>query len=101
MKKQTLLWKVSTTGLFKEILVNIDPKSKASLAIPIDIFLKLLAQVGTRAAEINDKELNKLMMRLGLYSISNPDDPEYNPKLVSEYLDEEFVVPKPTLEATK
>jgi len=37
------------------------------LKVPLNIFQNLLGQVAQRAIEINDKELNKLMIRLALY----------------------------------
>ena len=87
-KTLTLQWKVHTTGLLKEVLLNVDRKSRASLAIPLQCMINLLGKVGERAAQLNDPELNKLMIRMCLYSIANPDDPEYNPELVSKILGE-------------
>ena len=81
-------WKVCTSGLMKEILTNVDKKGQSALRDPIIIFANLLIQVGQRATELNDPELNKLMIRLCIYSISDPNDPEYNPELVSKILDE-------------
>jgi len=85
-KKQTqiLLWKVQTAALLKEAVEN-TPDGWA-LKIPFEIMMNILAQVAKRAIELDDEELNKLMLRLGLYSISNPEDPEWNPTLVEEYL---------------
>lgn len=80
---QTLAWRVHTHGLFKEILLD---HSNRMLEIPLNIMLDLLRQVAQRATELNDPKMNELMIRLSLYSVANPDDPEYNPKLVAEYL---------------
>jgi hypothetical protein len=85
---QKLGWKVSTSGLMKEILTNVDKKGQSALRDPILIWVNLIGQVGQRAAQLNDPELNKLMVRLGIYSISDPNDPEYNPELVSKILEE-------------
>jgi hypothetical protein len=85
--QETLEWKVHTHGLLTEILGN--PEC-ASLKIPLNILLDILRSVGKRASEINDPELNKLMIRLSLYSIANPDDPDYNPKLCSKILEDEI-----------
>lgn len=79
----SMLWKVHVHDLFKETLAN--PECYA-LKIPLKILMDILAQVAQRATEINDKELNKLMMRLSLYAVSDPHDPEYNPEMVSKYL---------------
>jgi hypothetical protein len=81
---ENLGWKVHTPGLFKLIIE--DPHGWA-FQIPLNIMLDLLRKVAQRATELNDPELNKLMIRLSLYSISNPEDPEYNPELVNQLLE--------------
>jgi len=80
---EQLEWKVATYDLFKEILIN---KDCAVLRIPLNVLLSLLRQVAQRAIELDDPQLNGLMLRLGLYSISNPSDPEFNPELVEKCL---------------
>ena len=84
MSVQKLDWRVHTHGLLKEILF--DPNNRM-LEIPLNIMLGILREVAQRASELNDPKMNELMMRLGLYSISNPDDPEYDPVLVSKLLE--------------
>jgi len=75
----TLKWQVNTPALLEEILLN---KSASALRIPLNIFGKLLAQVGERAAEINDPKLNALMCRLAIYSIADPYSPDYDRRKV-------------------
>lgn len=70
----------------QEILTNVDKKGQSALRDPIIIFTNLLIQVGQRAAELNDPEMNKLMVRLCIYSIADPNDPDYDPVLVSKIL---------------
>lgn len=82
---KSLEWKVHTHGLFQEILEN--PQC-STLKVPLNILLGILRQVAKRASEINDAELNKLMIRLCLYSIANPDDPEFDYEVISKILDE-------------
>lgn len=82
-KAETLQWKVHVCDLLQEILNN--PECYA-LKIPLKVLANILTQVAQRATELNDKELNKLMMRLSLYAVSDPHDLEYNPELVSKYL---------------
>ena len=87
MNEKILLgWKVHTTDLFEEISANFshDPQ----IRIPLQILSNLLAQVAQRAIELNDSKLNKLMIRLTLYSIANPHSPDYNPEVVSKILNE-------------
>jgi len=59
-----LVWKVNTAQLLQEILNN---PGTSILSIPLNIFGKLLAAVGERAAQLNDDELNGLMARLAIY----------------------------------
>ncbi len=63
-------WKVHTPSLLRETLTN---PGTAILAQPFRIFGQLLAEVATRAAEIDDPKLNILMMRLTLYEQADPE----------------------------
>ena len=83
---KTLQWKVSVVELFNEILAN--AKYDSQIRIPLNIIINYLAQIAQRATELNDPQLNKLMIRLSLYSISDPNDPEFNPELVRKILNE-------------
>jgi len=83
--KQSLGWKVHTRGLLEEISSNFNAPQ---ILIPIKILDNLLRQVAKRATEINDLKLNALMIRLTLYSIADPDSPDYNPKAISKILGE-------------
>ncbi len=77
-------WKVHASQLLDEIAKNDD---MAVLIAPLNIFKGLLRQVAERAIQINDKELNKLMIRLALYEQADPLSEEYNEKMVNEYLE--------------
>jgi len=94
MTKQTLGWKVCTQRICRQAVE--ETTDGWALKIPFQIMLNLLAQVAKRAIELDDEELNKLMLRLSLYSIANPENPEYNPELVEAYLEhgKELVVNK-------
>jgi len=83
MSRENLQWKVHTRGLLEEISTN--PQC-ATLRIPIKILDGLLRQVAKRAIEINDEKLNALMMCLTLYSIADPDSPDYDGKRLSKLL---------------
>jgi len=72
---ENLCWKCNSSGLINEILKN---KECAILYRPLQIFAAILAEVGERAAEINDPKLNALMCRLAIYSISDPYNPEFD-----------------------
>lgn len=76
----SLKWKVDTPALLREIAdCAIPAKNGGVLKIPLNIFQQLLAEVADRAIIINDKELNKLMIRLNLYegSTTSKDLIEY------------------------
>jgi len=66
--------------------VNYNPQNEI-FRQPLNILQNILKQTAQRATKINDKELNKLMLRLTLYSISDPNDPEYNPEQTTKYLE--------------
>ena len=75
-------WKVHTANLLTEVLTN---PGTAILQKPLTIFSRLLHEVATRASELHDPELDKLMMRLTLYEVADPTSKEYDPKILEEY----------------
>ncbi|HEX8249019.1 MAG TPA: hypothetical protein VF599_12650 [Pyrinomonadaceae bacterium] len=85
MKAKTqkeLGWKIHTANLFDEIL---NKNNKMGIFnIPLNILGKLLAEVGERASELNDPILNELMCRLTIYTIADPESPDYDPKKLKE-----------------
>lgn len=76
-------WKVHTYLLLKEI---VNCSGQAILEKPINIFGKLLAAVGERAVELNDPKLNALMCRLTIYTVADPESPDYDPATVREVM---------------
>ena len=82
--KDKMIWRFNTPEFFREVSNNIPQMS--ALRAPLVIFRSLLIEVGERAIELNDPKLNALMIRLSLYSISDPYDKDYDPKLVNEIL---------------
>jgi len=83
-KTETLEWKVCTARICRQAVE--ETHDGWALKIPFQIMLNLLAQVAQRAIELDDEKLNKLMLRLSLYSISNPENPEYDSEFVEAYL---------------
>ena len=79
-------WKVNTPSLLKEILES--NNETWALAAPLNILRQLLAQTAKRAIELDDEELNKLMMRLALYSVAEPGSPDFDQEFVNDYLGE-------------
>ena len=61
---------VNTPQFLKEACENCNG---GIYAICWNVFRNLLAQVATRAAELNDPILNTLMIRLNLYELKNED----------------------------
>jgi hypothetical protein len=78
--------KVNIPGLFQEVFNNPDC---AVLKVPFSVLRDILAEVAKRAIELDDQELHKLMLRLTLYEIANPESPEFNPDAVQRYLERE------------
>lgn len=74
-------WKVHTPRLLEEVLKN---KGASVLRAPVNIFGNLLAAVGERAIELNDPQLNALMCRLTIYTIADPESPDYAPDILEE-----------------
>lgn len=68
-------WRMQTANLLNEIL-NSNEKM-AIFSLPIHILGVLLGKVADRASQLEDKELNKLMLRLGLYNQANPDSEDF------------------------
>jgi len=74
--KSRVEWRVHTPLLLQEIVKN---NNSSILRIPLSILGNLLSEVGERAAELNDPILNNLMLRLTIYSASDPTSPDYDP----------------------
>lgn len=87
-KSMNHLIKVNTAGLFKEIVDSND--QMWIMSIPLQQILTILAEVGERAAEIDDPKLNALMMRLSIYAISDPASPEFDQDFVSDYIEKAY-----------
>lgn len=54
--------------------------------IPMSIFCETLAKVGQRAGELNDPQMNALMCRLTIYSVSDPTSEDYNAELTQQII---------------
>lgn len=83
-------WRVHTARIFAEVLEN---RTCDILRQPLTIMDNLMRRVASRAAELNDPELNRLMIRLTLYAIADPYSPDYDPRLVEKLLNSESVDP--------
>lgn len=80
---KNLKWRVNTPALLNEVLEN---ASCSILSKPLAILGHILGEVGARAAELNDPQLNALMMRLAIYEVSDPYSPNYDEKIVRKCL---------------
>ncbi len=78
-------WKIYTKGMIEELMTN---PHTGILAQPMEILFNLLQCVSKRAIELDDYELNCLMLRLSLYSISDPSHADFDQSKVAEYLGE-------------
>ena len=82
---EKLKWRVNTPGLLKEIVEC--SREGHTFISSIRILQGVLSEVAERAIKLNDKEMNKLMIRLSLYSISDPRSPEFDLDKTSKYLE--------------
>lgn len=78
-------WRVHTPNLLREVLSN---PSASILSQPINIFGNLLHEVGARAAKLNDPILNELMCRLTLYSVADPESPDFSEDVLKQVIEE-------------
>ena len=69
---------VSDRDVTKIIKNEVNVK-KRSEKLNKNIFGKLLAKVGERAAELNDPQMNNLMCRLTIYTCADPESKDYDP----------------------
>lgn len=77
-------WKCHTPRLFEEILTN---PGTSILQVPLKILLSILGEVAQRAIELDDRELNRLMIRLTLFSCADPASEDYDEELVRKYME--------------
>ena len=77
-----LSFKVHTPRLLDEILNS--NHDMGIFSVPINVFANLLAQVASRASELNDPVLNHLMCELTLYEIADPYSVNYDKQQLEE-----------------
>lgn len=82
---------VHTVRLLDEIQNNATrPKDMAALQIPFDYFRALLHEVAQRCTEINDPVLDILMIKMTMYSVANPDMPDFDQEVVKQFLESDL-----------
>ena len=79
-----LEWRVHAHEFFQRV---VELRGGAVLHSPANIFQNILIQVGRRATELNDKELNQLMMRLAIYEVADPNAEGFDGDYVNKYLE--------------
>lgn len=77
-------WRVHTPNLLNEVISG--NTGGWVFKIPMQILGDLLYQVGQRAAQINDTELNALMARLTIYSMADPKAPDFDQEKLNQLL---------------
>ena len=90
-KTTYMQWRVNTPALLQEILTN---PGTGILTKPIQIFARLLSEVGDRASELNDPKLNALMARLALYEQADPYSESYDAKLTEATIRKGYKKPR-------
>lgn len=74
-------FRVHVPNLFQEIVRG---SGQDIYRLPIQMTGNLLAQVGERAAQLNDPILNRLMCMLTIYSLADPESSDYDAKRFTE-----------------
>jgi len=77
-------FKLNTVGLLKEIAESGLDIKQGILKIPLNILMRYLDSVATRASQLNDPILNKIMCDMALYEVSDPNSKEYDRDVVDE-----------------
>ena len=60
----------------------------ATLRIPLNALIGCLNRLPEIASEIDDPRLNVLMMQMALYSVADPEHPDYDPDFVKQYMEQ-------------
>lgn len=77
-------FRINTVALMHEIVDCAIPDTGGILKIPINILMRYLDSIATRASQLNDPILNKLMCDMALYEVSDPYSKEFDQKVVDE-----------------
>lgn len=84
-QKVNLKWRVHTSELFNRIKeISSNERETEVIITPLNILRELLCEVAQRAIEIDDPKLNSLMCRMALYSVSDPQDADFNSKICED-----------------
>jgi len=83
--KEVLQWRVNMPHLYKELIDNV-PQA-ACMRQPFQILMGIMVELGERAAELNDDQLNALMCRLSIYSIADPYSPDSDKELTKQIIE--------------
>jgi hypothetical protein len=81
--KNKVHYKSHVRNLFDEIIGNLS-KDSAAIEIPLKVTYKLLQEVAQRSAELNDPILNELMMRLAMFTVTDPCSDDYDQNVVDQ-----------------
>jgi len=85
--KKKVVWRIHLSRMLDQLF---DTNEMGVWVRPIQQLAKIMDEIATRASELNDPKMNALMCRLGLYAISNPDDPEYDPEATRTIIEGEI-----------
>lgn len=79
-------FKVHTPNLLMEIGKNASTKSNSEIIVSLNILKSVLTKLAAVAIEIDDDRLHAVLIQLTLYSMSDPESPDYDAKKVNEYM---------------
>lgn len=77
-------FKIQTVTLLHEIADAGLDRGMGVLKVPLNVLVRYLDSVATRASQLNDPILNKLMCDMALYEVADPSSKEYNQEVLDE-----------------
>lgn len=92
-----LQWKIHLPNLLSEITSCSLRDGSGILRVPLNTLRILLQELTSIAIRIDDPELHKVLCKLTLYDIADPEHPDYDPdvfkkldKLIEEKLGKDY-----------
>lgn len=86
-KNPGLSWKVHVANLLDEIMNH--TQGGWIFKIPLQILRQKLIEVGERSAKINDPVLNRLMVEMAIYEVSDPTSKDFNIDIIDKVYQKE------------
>jgi hypothetical protein len=77
-------FKIDAVALLTEIADCALYPKMGVLKVPLNILLRYVDSIATRASELNDPILNKIMCDMALYEVANPSSKDYDASVLEQ-----------------